>query len=299
MTATPVRTVAPHRSGGLTLLGVVVPLLVAWAASGGFVDEAQTPGATSGTSSASIAAIWGVDIAALVIALLCLWSYVWRVRATSPRATKLASSTLLTVLVVALTLGPAAIAANVVGANGPHNDQVLQTLLAVAPACEGQAISGAAPNDGTAHPLVAIALPVSTSISDDQASVLAQAPALGPLPDAVGGVQLVACIGPSTEVTLEVCNYTEGGSWTRMGYTRDVSIYAVQSGQQLDQRTFAGSEPDACPDEKAVGQDVVTGDEVGLDDAHIWAYVATWAHGSGETTAPTDQPTDTPEDTSY
>ena len=64
--------------------------------------------------------------------------------------------------------------------------------------------------------------------------VMAQAPALGPLPDAVGGVQLVACIGPSSEVTLEVCNYTEGGSWTRMGYTRDVSIYAVQSGQQLD-----------------------------------------------------------------
>ena len=171
----------------------------------------------------------------------------------------------------------------------PHNDRLRQVVLTIVPACKGQTpIAGAAAYTGSQHPMVVIDIRAGGKIEHDQGDMTSHSTMLGSLPETVGEVQLVACIGERNTVVLDVCSYTMGGTYTRHAYKRPVSIYNAQSGQLLDQKIFEGSTPSDCPTEKDVNDSGNYGGDVGWDDNRIWGYLQTWVNGTGQPGGSTD-----------
>ncbi|MEX2162449.1 MAG: hypothetical protein WD751_11125 [Anaerolineales bacterium] len=58
-------------------------------------------------------------------------------------------------------------------------------------------------------------------------------------------VELVACL-ESSEVMIQTCSYTGGGSIARYRYDLSAQIIEAQSGRLVAERVFQGSEPREC-----------------------------------------------------
>jgi hypothetical protein len=271
------------------VLLAVIPVLLSVMVSLGYGDASTQPGSPLGTSSTDhLIAIWLVALVATVLAAFAAWTLIRR-RPGAGRRSKVAIAALTSCLIVAVVVGPAVWAANALSTNAPHNDQVRAAMLAAARLChDGTAIAAAHPYDGASHAIEIVAATADGSEADEQADVMVRAATLAPVPDRADLVQLVGCIGQSSRVTLQVCHYTAGGTYTRYGFARDVSIYAAATAELLDRQTFSGSTPDACPETKTVGDDEAEGWEIGWDDAQIWDYLGPWMNGPVRTASPSD-----------
>lgn len=279
-----------HHHRRLTI-GAIVLGAMSLMVSFGAALRAQDSGAMLGTTSGD--ATMGVAIMAIIAIPVVLWC-VWVLIGARPglgRNAKLAGDGLALILVPILFIGPALAAANTISAGSPHNDQVRQAFLAAIPACRGQTpVVGAGAYGGPNHPLEIVYIPANGATDGTQANVASRAGALAPLPDTMGAVQLVVCIGDQTTTTLQTCNYSMGGTYTRYAQDRDVFVYEAQTGQLLSTKTFEGSHPSDCPETKSVGKDEASGDDVNWDDSQIWDYIGTWLVGPMPSASPTDNP---------
>jgi hypothetical protein len=276
--------------GCLAALAFILAVPLSLLVSLGSAVDAQKPVSTLDTTTDGVlVTIWGMAAFAVVVTLAGIISRI-RARPVTSRLGRPLGGGLAAILVVAMTIGAAGYASNVVNSNGPHNDRVRQAFTASVPACKGGApVVGAATYVGSDHPFVVVYAP-DASPGGTQAEVAAKAAALGPLPDAVSAVQLVICIETDREVTIQVCDYTLGDTYTRYGHERDVSVYAARSGQLLERKTFSGSRPDACPQYKSANQNDTHGGNIGWDDTHIWGYIGAWLSGPMPSASPTDNP---------
>lgn len=122
-------------------------------------------------------------------------------------------------------------------------DQILAQLGA---ACRGHGVGTAAPGAGTFHPLVILDGTGGTS------TWTAEAASLGWEPMAVRFGQLVSCVTRS-ETSVQRCQYTEiggfgrAGSITRYRNRATVRVVGARSGSPTVNRTFEGTQPNACP----------------------------------------------------
>jgi hypothetical protein len=278
-----------HSHRWLTIGAIVLglfSLLVSW----GDLRASDSVGMIGTTSGDAAMGVWIMAVIAILVCLWCAWVLIGA-RPGLGRNAKLVGDGLALVLVPLLFIGPALAATNAISASAPHNDQVRQALLAAIPACRGQTpIAGAAAYGGAVHPMEVVYIPANGATDRTQADVAIRAGTLAPVPDTIDAIQLVVCLGDQTTVTLQTCNYSMGGTYTRYAHDRDVFVYEAASGQLLEQKTFEGSHPSDCPDTKAVGKGEASGDDVNWDDSRIWDYIGTWLVGPMPSASPTDNP---------
>lgn len=132
-------------------------------------------------------------------------------------------------------------------ARGVQLENRSQILRAVAGACGGGQVSGAAPVSGGFHPLVVLG-----SSGGSLSGWTDRAAELGWEPVAARFTQYVACV-QQKEVVVQRCTYNEIGGLGRVGrITRyrnqaRVRLFAARTGKSVLDRTYQGSAPSACP----------------------------------------------------
>lgn len=117
-------------------------------------------------------------------------------------------------------------------------------LIALAPACEGQAVGGTVYQDDQSgpHPLVFL-LPNGKS----HHLTYYYLKQWGPESRQVEDVQLVVCVA-EIEDELEVCEYAYGGaSRTRIQHKITISVVEAATGRTYANHVFEGSVPKNCP----------------------------------------------------
>ncbi|MEX2459218.1 MAG: pentapeptide repeat-containing protein [Actinomycetota bacterium] len=137
-------------------------------------------------------------------------------------------------------------------------------------ACLGRAVEGAAAFKGPGlHPLVA-AGPRGGHIQGlgDRPRDLFWEPA------ALRFGELVACVEPEEEITVEVCQYVTtsgapGKPTRRVRFRRTVRLVEASTAKVLFTETYEGSFPDQCPFSKTsvgtTGEDRIEGSKIGFD----------------------------------
>jgi hypothetical protein len=293
------KTSCAESCGGCVVLGAFILLPLSWLLSLVCVVMANDPGFMNTiTTGGALGAIWGVAIAGAVLAFLWAAAYIWRKHWAesskepfSParsRPVQLGQAALAALIIGAVTLLPAAWSAGVVSSYAPQNDAVTTVITTVAPFCnmshgETKApIAGTAPYAGLSHAMAVIATDAYGSTRGEQRDVSAHAEKIESLPDSLSSVQLMACVGGQVTSTIEICNYSRGGTYTRYSHFRDVWIFAAQSGFLIGHQTFNGSEPGPCPESQTVGKGSTTGSDVGIDDSRIWDFVKGYLSGPAQ-----------------
>jgi hypothetical protein len=306
----PARKKTPYAEGcgGCIVIGAFILLPLSLLLSLVCGAMANDPGfMTTITTGGALGAIWAVAIAGAALAFLWAAAIIWRKHwAEGPkkpfpparsRPVQLGQTALAAVIIGAVTLLPAAWAASAVSSSAPQNDAVTAMIATLAPFCnmshgESKApIAGTAPYAGLNHTIAVIAISANGDTRGEQGDVSANAEKIESLPGSLSSVQLVACVGGQETSTIEVCNYSRGGTYWRYGHFRDVWIFVAQSGLLIGHQTFTGSEPGPCPESQTVGKGSTTGGDVGTDDSGIWDFIGSYLNRAVDTSYPMSTPT--------
>jgi hypothetical protein len=88
-------------------------------------------------------------------------------------------------------------------------------------------------------------------------------------PDSVGEVELVACVYPEGERSIEVCRY-DGPDITRYRHEMEIRLLAAQTGRPVASTVLSGNDPRAC--RLMEDHDLVRleGTHVSYDDVEAW-----------------------------
>jgi hypothetical protein len=249
-------------------------------ASGACSGSAQFTVACSSTADDTIR---GMFIGAFVWGVIAMVGIVLAIRAflnAHDKARLLAAGVAACLVLVTVTGSALSSASDLHANQNPGVDQASRAVSQAAPACKGQTpVLGAADYAGDVHPIEVVNASDGGTWTETQRGWALGALNLGPVPQEIATVQLVACIGDNKPIVLQTCSYSLGGTFTRYGYQLDVSIYAARTGQALGTRTFTGTPPDQCPETKETGKDESYGDKVGPLDQEIWDYLKTWVSG--------------------
>jgi uncharacterized protein YjbI with pentapeptide repeats len=145
-------------------------------------------------------------------------------------------------------------------------DAILRTL---GEACRGAGVGAAAPvGGGGLHQLVLVGGDGGTSQLGGRPKDLKWEPM------AARFGELVACVEPEEDVTIEVCPYfnsatgVPGPPTRRVQFRRQVRLVEARSGTLVFDETFDGSFPAACPATKTSfggGEDLIEGTHIGFD----------------------------------
>jgi hypothetical protein len=138
--------------------------------------------------------------------------------------------------------------------------------------CEGKGVAEATPYqpEKPLHPVAISGKNFGTSLGDD-ADIIR--------PTAVRFAELVACVGPSVEITVQVCKYTLGARVKRVAWERQVTIRAAQTGEVIASRAFQGSPPESCPSSTVMGETLHGGL---VPASEVAAWIASFSTGSNQ-----------------
>lgn len=125
---------------------------------------------------------------------------------------------------------------------------------AVAPACGGLGVAGAAPYDPSPHPRPIVAL-------SNGKELWYNAMPLEWVPADVTTTELVACVGESERYTIEVCPYY-GSSVTRYGYRRQIELVSALTAEVIASEIFEGNPPRECRGSESANLTELKGKEV-------------------------------------
>ncbi len=132
------------------------------------------------------------------------------------------------------------------------------------PSCDGEAIPLAADYIGSGpHPIV---LMTSVGTEHEWSDMLPEVW----WPDRVEDVQLVAIIGPETEVVIQECPYQDAPSIFRYRFERSVRIVEASSGMTIDSEVLLGSEPRECQMQEPWYLVRLDGDHVEYEQVEEW-----------------------------
>jgi uncharacterized protein YjbI with pentapeptide repeats len=133
-----------------------------------------------------------------------------------------------------------------------RREDVLRTLGA---ACGGAPVDDAAARGGGPFHAIAVVGPAGGAIPLGDKALNR-----GWEPMAVRFGELVACVAPEEEVTVEVCRYfiegsgAEGPATRRVRYTRHVRVVEARTAATIFDQVYEGSFPESCPAEKRVAE---------------------------------------------
>lgn len=146
----------------------------------------------------------------------------------------------------------------------PESDSLDKIIGECAPSCDGVALPHAASYVGSGpHPIVLMG---SDGTEHEWSEMLPEEW----WPDRVEDVQLVAIVGPETEVVLEECLYQGAPSIVRYRFERSIRIVEASTGMTIDSAVLLGTEPRECRMQEPWNLVRLEGDPVEYEQVEEW-----------------------------